>query len=134
MVLIYDDFRDDNEATLRRVLRFLDVDDTYPIEPIEANPTVRVRSPRVHQAIHAITVGGGAAAQTVRGGVKLVTPSWARRGLLGLARHFLVDSDISVPDEAHMGELRRRFKPEIVALSKYLDRDLLTLWGYNDVG
>ncbi len=45
LVLIYDDFRADNEATVRRVLRFLEVDDTAPIEPREANPTVRVRSP-----------------------------------------------------------------------------------------
>ncbi len=30
LVLIYDDFRADNEATVRRVLRFLEVDDTVP--------------------------------------------------------------------------------------------------------
>ena len=29
--------------------------------------------------------------------------------------------------------LRSRFKPEVVALSEYLERDLLTLWGYDDV-
>ncbi len=40
LVLIYDDFRADNEATLRRVLRFLDVDELAPIEVVEANPTV----------------------------------------------------------------------------------------------
>ncbi len=43
LVLIYDDFRADNEATVRRVLRFLDVDDTAPIEAVEANPTVGIR-------------------------------------------------------------------------------------------
>jgi hypothetical protein len=30
-----------------------------------------------------------------------------------------------------MQELRRRFKPEVVALSDYLDRDLVALWGYD---
>ena len=39
LVLIYDDFRADNEATVRSVLRFLEVDDTAPIEVMEANPT-----------------------------------------------------------------------------------------------
>ena len=29
-----------------------------------------------------------------------------------------------------MSELRRRFKGEVVALSEYLGRDLVTLWGY----
>ena len=33
-----------------------------------------------------------------------------------------------------MLELRRRFKPEVVALSEYLGRDLVTLWGYDDLG
>ena len=32
-----------------------------------------------------------------------------------------------------MSELRRRFKAEVVALSEYLDRDLVDLWGYDDV-
>jgi hypothetical protein len=32
-----------------------------------------------------------------------------------------------------MTELRRRFKPEVVALSEYLGRDLVTLWGYDRV-
>ena len=32
-----------------------------------------------------------------------------------------------------MAELRRRFKGEVEALSEYLDRDLVSLWGYEDV-
>jgi hypothetical protein len=30
--------------------------------------------------------------------------------------------------------LRRRFKGEVQALSEYLDRDLVTLWGYDANG
>ena len=30
-----------------------------------------------------------------------------------------------------MLELRRRFAGEVTALSEYLDRDLVTLWGYD---
>jgi hypothetical protein len=30
-----------------------------------------------------------------------------------------------------MIELRHRFKPEVVALSEYLQRDLVSLWGYD---
>ena len=33
-----------------------------------------------------------------------------------------------------MLELRRRFKGEVVALSEYLDRDLVALWGYDGIG
>ena len=34
-------------------------------------------------------------------------------------------------DEALMHELRVRYKDEAVALSEYLDRDLVKLWGYD---
>jgi hypothetical protein len=37
-------------------------------------------------------------------------------------------------DEELMAELRRRYKGEVAALSAYLHRDLLGLWGYDDVG
>ena len=32
-----------------------------------------------------------------------------------------------------MRELRSRFKTEVVALSDYLDRDLVALWGYDRI-
>jgi hypothetical protein len=43
-VLIYDDFRADNESVVRDVRRFLGVDDAAPVQTLEANPTVRPRS------------------------------------------------------------------------------------------
>ncbi len=33
-----------------------------------------------------------------------------------------------------MRELRVRFKGEVLALSEHLDRDLVSLWGYDGVG
>src|SRR5437588_778856 len=38
LVLIYEDFRRDNEATVRTVLRFLGLDDTLPVELVETKP------------------------------------------------------------------------------------------------
>ena len=38
LVLIYDDFRADNEGTVRRVRRFLGVDDTLPVEGARGQP------------------------------------------------------------------------------------------------
>ena len=32
-----------------------------------------------------------------------------------------------------MLELRRRFKPEVQAAGEYLGRDLVSLWGYDDI-
>jgi len=36
-------------------------------------------------------------------------------------------------DDALMLELRRRFSDEVVALSEYLERDLVSLWGYDSI-
>ena len=43
LVLIYDDFRRDNDATVKRVLRFLEVDETIPVVPAETKPLKAVR-------------------------------------------------------------------------------------------
>ena len=134
LVLIYDDFRRDNEATVRRVLRFLEVDDTSSIEVIEANPTVRVRSQHLHHLVHAVSVGRSPLSRTIKRAVKAVTPRGLRRDALHATQSRLVYDEPQPPDEHLMSELRRRFEPEVLALSEYLDRDLVTLWGYDGLG
>src|SRR5664279_1097454 len=134
LVLIYDDFRSDNEETVRKVLRFLDVDDLSSIEVMEANPTVRVRSQRLHHLAHAVSVGRGPVSLAVKASVKAVVPRRLRRSALSAAQNRVVFGAPRPPEEAFMQELRERFKPEVVALSEYLDRDLVSLWRYDDVG
>lgn len=133
LVLIYDDFRRDNEATLRKVLRFLEVDDTFPLEVREANPTLRVRSQRMHELVHAVSVGRGPVSRAVKTSIKAVTPRQLRRRARDATQKRVVWGNPRPPDEELMTELRRRFKPEVVALSEYLGRDLVTLWGYDRV-
>jgi hypothetical protein len=133
LVLIYDDFRRDNEATVRRVLRFLDVDDTVHIDPLEANPTVRARSQRLSELVHALSVGRGPASLAVKEGVKALTPRRLRRAVLEEAKRRVVFADPGPPDEELMLELRHRFKGEVEAVSDYLGRDLVRLWGYDSI-
>jgi hypothetical protein len=134
LVLIYDDFRRENEATVRRVLRFLEVDDTAPITVLEANPTVRARSRRLHELVHAVSVGRGPLARAVKAPVKALVPQRARRDALHATQRHLVFAEPRPPDERLTAELRGRFKGEVVALSEYLGRDLVSLWGYDSVG
>jgi hypothetical protein len=134
LVLIYDDFRADNEATVRRVLRFLDVDPTVALEPVEANPTVHARSQRLHQLLHAVSVGHGPLSLAVKGTLKALLPTGLRRRARDAAQRRIVFAAPPPPDAELMAELRRRFAPEVVALSEYLDRDLVTLWGYDRLG
>lgn len=135
LVLIYDDFRSDNEAVVRRVLRFLEVDDTAPIDVTQANPTVRVRSPRFEDMVRAADLGHGGLARAVKASARIAIPSKRlRKDAFWLVRRRMVFGEPPAPDESLMLELRRRFKPEVAAVSEYLGRDLLTLWGYNDLG
>jgi len=131
LVLIYDDFRADNERTVKHVLRFLGVDDGTPIETAEANPSVRVRSVRAYRMLHALTIGEGAAWGALKRATTAVTPTRPRRGGLHVVRRRVLFGQPHDPDEELMLELRRRFKGEVEALSAYLDRDLVSLWGYD---
>jgi hypothetical protein len=131
LVLVYDDFRDDNEATVKLVLRFLGVDDTFAVEALDANPTVRVRSQRLDELLHAVSVGHGPLSRAAKTAVKTIAPRSLRRGALGLAQRRVVYAAPRDPDEEVMAQLRLRFKGEVRELSEYLNRDLVKLWGYD---
>ena len=134
LVIIYDDFRDDNEGVVRAIWRFLGVDDTIPVRTTEANPTVRVRTPRLHELAHAVAVGQGLFSRAVNATVKtLAPPQLSRESAIAIRDRLFFDQP-RPPDEALMLELRRRFKPEVAALSEHLSRDLVTLWGYDSLG
>ncbi len=132
LVLIYDDFRADNEGTVRRVLRFLEVDESDPIEVKEANPSVSVRSPRMYELVRSVYMGRGRSARVVKTGIKTLTPRRLRHRALA-AQVRMQWAKPEAPDAQLTRELRERFKGEVVALSEYLNRDLVTLWGYDSI-
>ena len=136
LVLIYDDFRRDNEATVRRVLRFLDVDDTLPIDAVQTGPVKAVRSQRLHQLTHAVRVAdrNPDAVGPLARAVSTLTPRRLRGDAFWTFWSRALYGNVRPPDEGFMLELRRRFKPEVVALSDYLGRDLVSEWGYDGFG
>jgi sulfotransferase family protein len=134
LVLIYDDFRSDNEATLRRVLRFLEVDEGERIDPIEANPSVGVRSLRVDAAIGRLYGEGGPLSGAAKRAVRAVTSERVRARAMSTIRRRVAQRDPQPPDEALMADLRRRYAGEVAAVSEYLGRDLVALWGYDRAG
>jgi hypothetical protein len=133
LVLIYEEFRADNEGTVKKVLRFLDVDDTVAIQAQDANPTVLVRSTRLYEMVRSVYMGQGRVGGAAHGAVKAIVPRRVRRDALGSMRRHVLYSQPSPPDEELMLELRRRSKAEVEALSEYLGRDLVKLWGYDRI-
>ncbi len=133
LVLIYEDFRRDNEATVRKVLSFLEVDDSLPIQPIEANPSYRVRSPRLYELVRSVYIGRGPVSRSIKSVLTSITSRQLRHQMLRVSRHRVLYSRPQLGDERVLAELRSRFKPEVVAISEHLGRDLVSLWGYDRI-
>jgi hypothetical protein len=134
LVLIYEDFRADNAATVRTVLRFLGVDDAAPVQVVQANPTVAVRSVRLYGVVRDIRAGRGPLAGSIRAVTRALTTPTLRRSVLHPLRRRLVYGTPAPAQESLLRDLRLRFKDEVVALSEHLDRDLVRLWGYDSLG
>ncbi len=130
LTLIYEDFRRDNDATVRELLRFLGVDDAVQIARSEANPTVRLRSRRADGLMDSVSMGRGPVSRTVGSVVKAVTPAGLRRRAMRAARRAVVDTAPPVADERLMDELRERFAGEVDAAGELLGIDLAARWGY----
>jgi hypothetical protein len=129
LVLIYDDFLADNDGTLRRVLRFLDVDADVSIEPVRTSPLTAIRSPRLYLLNDALAaarrkVGLGRGADRAERPPHDGATAWQR----------LLYAPPPPSDEQVMTQMRRRFKPEVIAISEYLGRDLVAEWGYDRLG
>ncbi|HUB74959.1 MAG TPA: sulfotransferase [Solirubrobacteraceae bacterium] len=131
LALIYDDFRADNLATIRRVLRFLEVEEDFEFKQLEANPTVGVRSVRLDHFRRSLRAGETPVLRLARGAGKALTTQRARESLYYPLLRRGVFSQPPPVDERFMLELRRRFRGEVVALGEYLQRDLVSLWGYD---
>lgn len=136
LVLIYDDFRADNEGVYRQVLRFLGVDDTGPAPPVELQTLRYPRFQAVDQLSRAVELARndrGRVGEATRALANLA-PGFGREDRLGSMWRELRYTDPPPPDLQFMLELRRRFKGEVQAASEYLERDLVTLWGYDSLG
>ncbi len=129
LILIYDDFRADNEGTVRRIESFLGVDDTVPVDPVTANPAAGVRSTRLNWLLRSIYMGDSAVGRVARSAIKSVTSQRMRHDALGAVRRAQLASPPAA-DEEFMQELRRRYRAEVESLSEYLERDLIGLWKY----
>jgi Sulfotransferase family len=134
LVLIYEDYRHDNDATLKRVLRFLGVDEHPSLGLADTHTTwKRVRSNRVNDLARMLNQGRGPISGVLNSSIKRVTTPAFRKQLLWPVYDRVLFGRPRPADEALMVEIRRRFKPEVVALSEHLDRDMVKFWGYDAI-
>ena len=130
LALIYDDYRRDNEQTLARVMRFLGVEQ-IALAPIETNneKLTGVRFMALHRISRRLRMARhrpDRADPLTRTVAKLVP-----RSLQGTWRRMVYEVPPPLDPEL-AGELHRRFRGEVVALGEHLDRDLVSLWRYDE--
>jgi hypothetical protein len=133
LVLIYDDYLHDNAGVLRAVLRFLGLEEDIELAPRRVNPSVEVRAPRLNALLRKLVVAQSPGARTLKKAMTTVLPMRLRQRTLQATRRRFVLGEPTPPPPELMLELRRRLKPEVAALSEYLGRDLLGLWGYDEL-
>ena len=133
LVLIYDDFRADNEGTVRQVLRFLEVDDRVAIPPVELESLRAPRYVLLDQLMRvSFMLRRSRPGRSAANALAAVTPdALTRSEALGSAWRRVRYVETPPADEELMLELRHRFKGEVEAVSEYLGRDLVSLWGYD---
>jgi hypothetical protein len=93
----------------------------------EANPSVHVRALGADRLLGRLQGAQGPAARALKSAAARVG---LRRLALTLRRRLLYTRPKPV-EQALEEQLRVRFEPEVRALSEYLGRDLVTLWGYD---
>jgi hypothetical protein len=131
LVLIYEEYRRDNETALREILRFIGVEDTPTVPGKQVNSSVYVRSPRLNGLLRTLSVAEDPLSRTIKKALTTLSPMRVRQRALHATRQRLVFGDPDPPDERFMSQLRIRYKPEVEALSEYLGRDMVRFWGYD---
>jgi hypothetical protein len=135
LILVYEDFRRDNEGVVREVVDFLGLDTSVPIAQVETKPLTDVRSMRLHRlrrVIRRAHLHPGAKGPLVRM-LDAVAPQRLSGDAISAAFRRVAYRPQQPADEELMRRLRRRFKPQVVEASAYLGRDLTSQWGYERI-
>lgn len=133
-VAIYEDFRADNNSTFSAFLDFLGLEASCVLTgEVTANKTVTARHPRLEDALYAVANGSGPIAAVTKAVIKAVVPRPVRRSLASAATRGLSYGPPAALDEEVAAVVRQMFKPEVERLADYTQRDLVKVWGYEQV-
>ena len=132
LVLIYDDFKRDNEETYNRILEFLGVDRSFQPTFKSHNKVQKLRSKTAQKAVHSLSHGNGAW-KSLHRLLKSALPASVRQFLLQVALQNIVYKPKDEVDPDLRRRLKTQFKSEVRQFSNLVDRDLMTEWKYTDL-
>ena len=126
-VLIFDDFKRDPEKIYREILSFLDVDLGFVPDFAVVNPYKKsVKWPKLKYLLFD--------SPYFRKIQHLIFPDSVYAKLVQFYKKMiLIEEPKKTLDPQFKEELKLKFKIEVEKLSDVLQRDLITLWGYNEI-
>jgi hypothetical protein len=123
LALTYEDFEADNPGTVRRIFRFLGVDDSFAPRVARSNVGGAQARPLARALVRKATHGEGAL-----GPVKRLTPKRFRPWLSRFGNERIAFKPAAPLDESLAVEIRKIAAPHVDALGRRLDRDLVAEW------
>ena len=130
-IILYDDFKQDNERVYGDVLAFLGVAPAFTPDFEIHNRGAVLRNRPLRNLMHKVAFGEGWA-QPIKPMLKRLIPTERRRRLMRMIHERLLFKPKPRLDPVFARTLKQQFRPDVAALSDLLGRDLLTLWGYDE--
>lgn len=127
-VIIYDDFKENNEKVFADILDFLLIERTIDIKFKKFNPNKQIRFQNLRCFLKLVN--------TIVGFIKFIYPDiiCQRDRLYSIYKRIFFKQVHRRPIDSKLNSrLKRQFKKEVACLSKILERDLVELWGYDKV-
>jgi hypothetical protein len=123
-VIIYDDFQANNREVYLDVLRFLDLSSDYIPDMNIVNATVKVRSRKVKQTLDRVLF-------PIKQKLRVRITKETYQNIRNLYRKLVFSRGTVAPLDPHLKkELKKTYRDEVEKLGRFLNRDLISLWGY----
>ncbi len=132
-VIIYDDWINDNQDIYKDVLDFLGIRSNFePSFSTHNKGGVILRAKWLQEIVHNLSHGKNGF-QGLKVLTKTVFPDAIRKKLLQVIYQKAVFSKADALDPMLVASLKKEFKHEVLALSHFINRDLMEVWNYQDV-
>ncbi len=118
-IIIFEEFRRDPEGTYRDVLRFLGVQPQEEVPLLQVNPSLGVRSRRLHRLL---------LTPALRKGFRRLAPQALRRPVRGLITRINARPERPDFDPLLRRRLQAEFRADVERLGRHIGRDLTAIW------
>ena len=125
-VVIFEEFKSENDRIFREILEFLAVDNNFILEYEAINVNKEVKFKAINNLINSPLI-------------KSISKNLLSQEFNEFVRDRIVEKHLwhsapktKMPEEIKV-QLMKQYKPEVVKISDLLDLDLVTQWGYDDL-